>query len=645
MSVLQPLAFADADPYDVRLVRSAGGLLREFNEAGALTAADVHVAQRLARLGGEDDERVLLAAAFAVRGPRLGHVCVDLAVVRESVIVEGEVAVDVQALPWPESDAWAEAVASSGLVARGETGAGDRPLRLVGSRLYLDRYWREEQQVAADLRARAERAVTSVVEPALEAGLSRLFTAVVADDLQRSAAAAAVRRHLAVVAGGPGTGKTTTVARILALLHEQAEAAGRPAPLVALAAPTGKAAARLEEAVHQEAAALDVSDAVRDRLLGSSASTLHRLLGWKPGNNARFRHDRTNRLPHEVVIVDETSMVSLTLMARLLEAVRPTARLVLVGDPEQLASVEAGAVLGDIVGPAAVVRGAGRSPGPAPPGGIASSIVVLRRVHRFGGAIAELATAVQAGDTARVLRVLRSGGADVTWLEADAATTPPAGLEVLRDAVVRAGRDVTAAATVGDGRAALEALGRFRLLCAHRRGDHGVSAWTAQVESWLAAAVDGFGIGGSWYPGRPLLFTENDYGLQLFNGDTGVVVAVAGGDGVRTVFERRGQLVELSPHRLGRVETVHAMTVHKAQGSQFDEVALLLPDHTSPILTRELLYTAATRARRRLVIVGTEDAVRTAVDRPIARASGLRDLLWSALRSSDSGPRAPRPGR
>ena len=438
-------------------------------------------------------------------------------------------------------------------------------------------------------------------------------------------------RHLAVVAGGPGTGKTTTVARILALLHEHADATGAPAPLVALAAPTGKAAARLQEAVHEEAAALEVSPEVRDRLLAVSASTLHRLLGWKPRNRARFRHDRANRLPHEVVIVDETSMVSLSLMARLLEAVRPTARLVLVGDPEQLASVEAGAVLGDVVGPASVAA----APPAAP---LASSIVVLRRVHRFGGAIADLAMAVQRGDAPAALAILRAGSDDVAWTETDVVRASATDLAPVRDAVVAAGCEVTAAALAGDGPAALAALGRFRVLCAHRRGDHGVATWTSRIEQWLADSVEGFSPTDTWYPARPLLFTENDYGLQLFNGDTGVIVASGAGagdgdgdpstGGVRAVFERRGGIVELSPHRLAGVETVHAMTVHKAQGSQFDTVALLLPDPQSPILTRELLYTAITRARRRLLIAGTEDALTAAIERPIARASGLRDLLW-----------------
>ena len=618
MTVLDPSSVPaevldDVDPFDVRFVRSATGLLREFNQAGALTAADVHVALRLGRLCHENDERVLLAAAFAVRGPRLGHVCVDLETVPASVVVEGDSAVDVAALPWPTN--WVGAVAASASVV--SSGGAVRPLRLVGSRLYLDRYWREEQFLARDLAARVGAIVAGVDEERLALGLDRLFADAEPDDLQRQAAASAHGRHLTVVAGGPGTGKTTTVARILALLHEQSD--GR-VPLVALAAPTGKAAARMEEAVHEAARLMDVSDDVRARLLASSASTLHRLLGWKPRNRARFRHDRFNRLPHEVVIVDETSMVSLTLMARLLEAVRPTARLVLVGDPEQLASVEAGAVLGDIVGPAAV------GSNPPPSGAVSKAIVVLRRGHRFGGAIAELATAIQACDADGVVSVLRSGVEDVMWEDVDVASAGADELRGLRESVVAAGRSLVDAARAEDGRGALEALGRFRLLCAHRRGPYGVSEWSRQVEAWLTGALDDFNSRAEWYAGRPVLYTENDYGLQVYNGDTGVVVASP--TGLRVVFERRGQLLELSPQRLGRVETVHAMTVHKAQGSQFEKVGLLLPDPSSPILTRELLYTAVTRAQKSLLVVGTEETIRAAVERPIARASGLRELLW-----------------
>jgi len=278
-------------------------------------------------------------------------------------------------------------------------------------------------------------------------------------------------------------------------------------------------------------------------------------------------------------------------------------------------------------------------PATGPPEGaaVADGIVVLRHVHRFGGAIAELAESVQRGDADAAMAVLRGDHDDVVWLPVDAALVGRAeggAMEVVRQAVVAAGGAVTEAAASGDGRAALDALGSFRLLCAHRRGPYGVSAWTAQVERWLATGVDGFVSGTGWYVGRPLLVTENDYGLSVFNGDTGVVVAHGHHGAVRAVFERRGGLLELSPQRLGSVDTVYAMTVHKAQGSQFDQVAVLLPDPTSPILTRELLYTAITRARRRVILAGTADTVRAAVERPITRASGLREWLWTGSPTS-----------
>lgn len=673
---------AFADPCDVRLALRAPGLLAPFNAAGVLNAADVHVALRFGRLGAEADEGVLLAAALAVRAPRLGHVHVDLATVRHTATVDVDVPVDLQALPWPDPREWVAALLGSPLVANGEAGPEDRPLRLVGSWLYLDRYWREERQVAADLAVRAEHSFEGVDVPVLRSGLDRLFPgdgsepvdaggkhpasgkkataedAAAEDagagelgapergtDRQRLAAAVAVLRPLTVVAGGPGTGKTTTVARILALLDEQALAAGAPPPLVALTAPTGKAAARLEEAVHQEAAGLDVADAVRARLLATKASTLHRLLGWQPGNRSRFRHHRGNRLPHDVVVVDETSMVSLSQMAKLVEAVRPDARLVLVGDPQQLASVEAGAVLGDIVGPAAdrllmrpdaraaLAEATGEVIEAEPegaagiPAAIGDGIVVLRRVHRFGGGIATLADAVRRGDADATIAALAAGGDDVAWIPVDLAQPTAAALSPVREAAVAAGAAIGEAARAGEGRRALETLAGFRILCAHRRGPYGVATWSAQVEGWLAAAIPGFASGGAWYVGRPLLVTENDYTLGLYNGDTGVVVAT-GTDRRAAVFERRGQILEFSPARLSAVETVHVMTIHKSQGSQFDTVAALLPDPDSPILTRELLYTAVTRARRRLILAGSDEAIRAAVTRPVARSSGLRRWVW-----------------
>ena len=607
-----------SDAWDARRARAAPEPLRAFNDAGVLAAADVHVALRLAALAGETDPEVLLAAALAVRGPRLGHVYVDLATIAAQATVDVDEPVELSALPWPEPAPWTAALGRSELVAGGEDMQDARPLRLIGSRLYLDRYWREERGVAADLLAFGTAAPPAVDRELLDAGLRRLFAGD-AGDRQRHAAQTAVLRRLAVVAGGPGTGKTTTVARIVALLAEQAAAAGAPAPLVALAAPTGKAAARLEESVHAEARVLDVAEPVRAGLLALDGSTLHRLLGWRPGSHSRFRHDRANHLPHDVVVVDETSMVSLSLMGRLVEAVRPGARLILVGDPGQLTSIEAGAVLGDIVGPAAA------GPASAAAGALAGAIVVLDRSHRFGPAIAALAEAVRGGDADAALHALRDRPDEVTWIAVDAAEQPDA-LAAVRDAAIAAGRTAWRAAARGDGAAAIGAIGAFRLLCAHRRGDHGAQTWRGRVEAWLAGAIDGFAAHDEWYVGRPLLVTENDHGLRLYNGDTGVVVA--GPDGrPGAVFERHAQLI--GPARLEAVETVYAMTIHKAQGSQFDTAAVLLPPAGSPILTRELLYTAVTRARTRLIVAGSEEAIRAAVARPAARASGLRERLWA----------------
>jgi exodeoxyribonuclease V alpha subunit len=332
-------------------------------------------------------------------------------------------------------------------------------------------------------------------------------------------------------------------------------------------------------------------------------------------------------------VVDETSMMSLPLMARLVDAVRKDARLVLIGDQEQLASVEAGAVLGDIVGPAAA---AGRPP-PHVCTPIGRCITVLQANYRFSGPLAELASAVRSGNGDAVMAVLDSGGSagrnaleghsNARWLDIDLATAQSESLEPVRSAVLAAQQLVAAAARAGDAPAALDALGRLRLLCAHREGPAGAGTWNSQAEQWLAGVGEGLPLEGGWYPGRPVIVTENDYGLGLFNGDTGIVIAEEG-SGLRAAFRRGAGVVSVSPARLGAVETAFAMTVHRAQGSEFDEVVVLLPSASSRVLTRELLYTAVTRARRSVVLVGTEESVRSAVDRPIARASGLTARLW-----------------
>ncbi len=624
------------DGFDARFALGAAGPVEAFNRAGIITTSDVHVALRLVGLAGTSDDVVTLAVAFAARAPRLGHVCVDLGQIHATASADTDAPVEIGSLPWPDPSDWVARVAASPLV------GPDRPLQLEGSALYLDRLWTDERQVASDLLRRAERTADGIVMPVLAEGLSELFASQDDPDLQRMAAATAVLRRLSVVAGGPGTGKTTTVARVLALLEAQAAATGERPPLVALAAPTGKAAARLGEAVHDGAKALPIDPTTRARLGALDGSTIHRLLGFNPGNRTRFRHHRLNRLPHDVVVVDETSMVPLTLMARLVESIREDARLILVGDPEQLASVEAGAVLGDIVGPTAqalcmtdgaraqLAAATGQPVPPvsgAPHSAIGDGIVVLRRVHRYGGAIAALADAVQKGDADEAVRVLGAGDAGMQWIVANDAAPILEGLDVVRSLAVESGRTVIEAAAAGRAKEAIDALGRFRLLCAHRRGPEGVSTWMTRVETWLHEEVSGFSTGADWYVGRPLIVTENDHALQLYNGDTGVVIVV--GDGrLVAAFERGGTVAEVSPARLAAVDTVYAMTVHKSQGSQFDVVAFVVPGADSRILTRELLYTAVTRARERLIVVGSEDAIRSAIQRPISRASGLRRALW-----------------
>ncbi len=644
-----------ADPHDVQRVRRADGLLRTFNDAGVLGAADVHVAARLGRLGDEPDERVLLAAALTVRALRAGSVCLDVAQARATTAVEDVDAAALAALPWPEEPAWLSALEASPLVATGldtgpdrgpdrepdtgpDTGPGTgcdaaRPLRLRGSLLYLDRYWRQEQRIATVLDEAALRPGPEVDADRLPGAVHRLFPGE-GPDRQRLAAVVVAHRWVSVLAGGPGTGKTTTVARLIAVLQDQAGGGLR----VALAAPTAVAAKRLTTAA--AAALAGVGEEDRRRVGTLEAVTLHRLLGRRPDSRTRFRHDRDNRLPHDVVVVDEASMVSLTLMSRLVDALRPDARLLLVGDPDQLASVEAGAVLGDLV-----LRDAPRGAPGLPAAGTATGgpgardladldaderaavlgrgVVRLSRVHRFAGDIAAFATAVRAGDPDAVREVLERGGDRVELVEVPDGSVPDgASLASLREQVVAAGTALHEAAAAGDGAEALRRLAAHQLLCGHRQGPFGVGQWTERVEGWLRAAVPGYAAEGRWYVGRPLLVTSNDYRLRLFNGDTGVVVAAGGRP--RAAFLRDGVVDLLSPGRLADVTTLHAMSVHRSQGSQYDAVTLVLPPAGSPLLTRELLYTGATRAQHRLRVVGSRPALEAAVRRPVVRASGLR---------------------
>lgn len=575
-----------------RVAARATGLLRDFNQAGVLDAADVHAAQRISELAGEPDETVVLALALTVRALRHGSVCLDLSSVTE---IDADTV-----LSWPEPQAWLAAVRDSRLVAEQVLRLYETP---AGRLLYLDRYWREEEQVCADLLALSAPATAPTQLPAFE----RLFPPGEFDE-QRAAAEIALSQPVTVLTGGPGTGKTTTIARLLALLAEHAELSGASRLRIALAAPTGKAAARLTEAVAAEVAALEPVD--QTRLAGLGATTLHSLLGSRPDSSVRFRHGRADRLPHDVIVVDETSMVSLTLMARLLESMRPDARLILVGDADQLASVEAGAVLADLV------EGLAARPD--------TRVATLRTSHRFGESIGALAVAIRDGDADAAIALLAAGGEHVEWIDSE---HPAEVAQQLCALVVPHALAVRQAALLGNAEVALASLDEHRLLCAHREGLHGVRHWNQQIRRWVTEQT-GDSQWSEWYAGRPLLVTANDYGLGVRNGDTGAVVV--GEQGLRAVIAAASGPLEFSTSRLGEVETMYAMTIHKSQGSQADEVTVLMPPVESRLLTRELFYTAVTRAKTKVRVVGSEASVRAALDRRVVRASGLALRLREA---------------
>lgn len=609
----------DEDPHRPdRVAGELDGRLRTFNDAGVLSAADIHAANTLARLTGCRDPDAVVAAAFAIRAPRYGHVFAQLDELADSVTDEDGRVADLDPAVWPaDMGRWIRAVAASPLV-NGVTPA--TPLHLDGARLYLDRYWRYEHHVAGAIRRRVAQsadALSVTLSPTGWAALDRLF-----DDNpeQHAGARAALSSPLSVIAGGPGTGKTATIASVVAVARSHAlRPDGRPVR-IAIAAPTGKAAARLGEAMRQLAGTMP-TDLVDPGLLADVApTTLHRLLGWRP-NRTRFRHDRDNPLPYDVVIVDEVSMVPLGMLSRLLDAVPPTAHLVLVGDPDQLAAIEAGTVLGDLISG-------------SQDAGLGDRVVTLRRGYRFDSAVKRFATAVRDGDVQQAMASLavNPGSIAETRLALVVPDRPgewPTGegsLSGVRDLVTESARVTVQHARAGLADQALAATLATKVLCAHRRGPEGVQVWNAAIEGWVHD-VPAYRRP-QWYAGRPVIITGNDYDLGVYNGDIGVAVQSPDGRLRVVVDGRPGAPIE--HRRLDHVQTVHAMTVHKSQGSQFDRVIVVLPSERSPVLTRELLYTAVTRARRAVTIVGTPEALADAIARPVSRASALPERLRQA---------------
>lgn len=554
---------------------------------GHLGDLDVHFAQLIAESG--DSPPVLLAAALLSQLSSAGHVCLDLDALAEQPLFEG-------LLSAPPLAIWQEALHEHAACG----GADDyTPLVLDGTRLYMRRYFDYECAIAHAWHMRSAMPAGNVPQQKLD----ELFPLRDGDPLrdQRAAAANAIRYNISLISGGPGTGKTTTLASILALLLEQDGSNLR----ILLAAPTGKAAARMQEAIRQAKARLPLSDEIRGTI-PEAAQTLHRLLGMRPqdGGN-KWLHNADNPLACDVLVVDEASMIDMALMARLFAALPSKARLILLGDRDQLASVDAGAVFADLCT-------AGSSP--------------LNISFRFdsNSDIARLATALRTGDVDDMMEILCDTSDEVYWSRnaSRRAVIEHAASHYLR--FVALARDVP-------GIDVFKAFSQFRLLTPLRQGLLGVAALNSGIEKHLAS-VGAIPPRAHWYAGKPIMISANDYALRLFNGDIGICVVEPASRELRVAFpadSEQGGVRYLPPARLPPHETAWAMTVHKSQGSEFEQVALALPEEGSELITRELLYTAVTRARQTVSLWGTEASLQAACVRRIVRHSGLVQRLKS----------------
>lgn len=627
-----------------------------FTETNYFSSLDVHFSRFISRLAKDDSPELGLAAALVSQGTGQGNACLDLAALAGLPLPpasghENQPGITT-AIICPALPDWLAGLRQSGVV--GEPGAALPLILDLQNRLYLHRYWEYEKTVAEYLKSQDRCLADDLDLPLLAAGLRRLFPAAAGQetDWQMIAATAALLRPFCVITGGPGTGKSSTVTKIIALLLEQA--GSNKTLRVRLAAPTGKAAGRLQETISREKEKLSVSEKV---LAGipAQASTLHRLLGSIAGS-PYFRFNDSRPLDADVVIVDEASMMDLPLLAKLLMAMPATARLILLGDRHQLSSVEPGAVLADICHPDFLARFSGQfsellcrlgisadlAPGPAvqtpgladmKPASFPDSLVELRRTYRFSPAsgIQKLSLAVKLGDPALVFDVLNDESLpDVSWQE----TPSPKDIGArLREKFDRLLQDLLQADSPDR---AFAVLNSFRILCALRQGPYGALAVNKSLEEIIAGQGGSkhFAAAGgplrSDFRGRPLMITRNSYSLQLYNGDVGIMLPDHETADRLLVFfpDLAGGFRKLHPLRLPPHETVFALTVHKSQGSEFDSVLLILPDSYSPVLARELIYTAVTRARKNVEIWSGQELLKAAVAAQAHRHSGLRDAIW-----------------
>jgi exodeoxyribonuclease V alpha subunit len=619
---------------------SLQNLISTLNTAGIFSRIDIHFARFILDFSNDQDPDIFLAAALVSRATANGDICLDLDSMSETVLIEKQAG---QApIFYPPVEKWRPKLEAHPTVGK----PGQRCPLIIDdhNRLYLYRYWEYENKLSLSIRDRASRELADFNPLGVNATLNRLFpTTAEGLDWQKVAAVIGLLKGFSVITGGPGSGKTHAIAGILALIVACTDDYKLN---IYLTAPTGKAAARLGESILRVKEHLDCSRSIKDAIPGD-VFTIHRLLKPIPGT-PYFHYNSDHLLPADVVVVDEASMVDLALMSKLLQACPPNARILVAGDKDQLASVQAGSVLGDLCD-RQVIHGFSKSflkqivkfsgiamenftQRPEDDSGLPDCICELQNNYRFSSqsGIGGISRAINRGDIIKSMALLKnSDETGVDWVEIN---TPNELQNQLTPTIIDGYKKYL---TIKDPVSAMDAFNEFKILCALNIGPYGAGSVNNLAEQVLRRKKL---IGNKpaeshpWYRGRPVMITRNDYNLGLFNGDIGITLPdpeASAEDHLYVYFrDAAGKVRRFLPHRLPQHETVYAMTVHKSQGSEFDQVVLVLPDKDYPLMTRELIYTGLTRARRKVSIWGTEPVLTSSISRKIDRSSGLREALW-----------------